>query len=122
MADKIKLLYIDDEPINTELFKINFQDNYRVITAESGREGLEELNKNDDTKFIISDMKMPGMNGLEFINKAREKYPDKKYFILSGYDISDEIEIALKEKVILKYFKKPFNMEQINMAIQECLD
>ena len=120
MADKIKVLYIDDEPINTELFKINFQEYYQVITALSGQEGLEKLHHNDDISVIITDMKMPGMNGMEFIVKAREKYPEKIYFILSGYDMSEEIEIALQKKVIKEYFKKPFNLDQINLAIRNC--
>lgn len=121
MAGKVKILYVDDEPINAELFKINFEDNFSVVTASSGFEGLEVLSTNSDTSIVISDMKMPGMSGIDFISKAREKFPEKKYFILTGYDISAEIKTALDEKMILEYFRKPFDIEHIQKSIQSFL-
>ncbi len=121
MAIKTKILYIDDEEINVELFSINFSWDYEVVTAFSGYEGLVMLDKHKDIKAIISDMKMPGMNGVEFITQAKEKYPDKKYFILTGYDINDEIQKALKENLILQYFRKPFNMDEIVKGLNQAM-
>ena len=62
---------------------------------------------------------MPEMNGLEFITKAREKYKDKNYFILTGFDISNEIQEAIKNNIIVKYFGKPFNKSEIEMSISK---
>lgn len=119
MDKKPKILYIDDEEINLELFKYNFSDKFDVITEYSGLSGLECLKKFPDIKVVISDMKMPNMNGIEFIGKAKEIYNDKKYFILTGFDISEEIHSALKGKLILKYLRKPFNIKEIEKAITE---
>jgi two-component system, response regulator, stage 0 sporulation protein F len=121
MSEKIVILYVDDEPINLLLFQKNFEKKYSVITAESGQNGLEELLKNTAIKIVISDMKMPGMNGVEFIRKAKKEYPSIEFFILTGFEITVEIADALNEKIINKYFRKPFNMYDIETAINEAL-
>lgn len=67
-------------------------------------------------------MKMPGMNGIEFIQKAKKLYSDIHYYILTSYDITPEIENALRTGLIDKYFQKPFNMKGIEFAITEKLN
>ncbi len=116
--DQISLLYVDDEQINRELFLINFRKEYKVYTADSGFEGLNKLKLNSDIAVVISDMKMPGMNGVEFIRKAKLEYQNIVFFILTGFDITDEISNALKEKLINKYFRKPFNIKEIDKSIR----
>lgn len=114
----IKILYVDDEPINLDLFKLTFKGKFEIITAESGCTALAIL-ENEEIPIIISDMKMPGMNGLEFIKKAREKYNDKQYYILSGYEINAQIEEAMNKKLINNYFKKPFNRTLLEKEIKD---
>ncbi|PKP41907.1 MAG: response regulator [Bacteroidetes bacterium HGW-Bacteroidetes-12] len=118
MNDMIKLLYVDDEPINLMLFKTMLRKKYNIITAESGFNGLEELSLNPDIRIVISDMKMPGMNGLEFIKIAKEKYPNVIFCILTGYEITDEIMLALEANLIYQYFQKPFKVVEIENAIK----
>jgi response regulator RpfG family c-di-GMP phosphodiesterase len=120
MAPTTKILYVDDEEANLFLFKINFQSKFSVLTAKSGDEGLALLEANhDEITVVISDMRMPKMNGIEFIRKAREKFSNICYFILTGYDYDDEIDKAIKSKMVLKYFTKPFEMNEIESAIKE---
>ena len=121
MNRKPKILYVDDEFINLQLFKINFDNKYEVFTAENGITGLEVLDNNPDIVVVISDMKMPIMTGLEFIQKAKVKYPNIKYYILTGYDITDEIQEAIDAKLILNYFRKPFDINEIEDAIRTVL-
>ncbi|MFO7828303.1 MAG: response regulator [Bacteroidales bacterium] len=121
MEEKITILYVDDEPLNLKLFEINFRKKFNVITALSGNKGLEILERNEFVQVVISDMKMPGMNGIEFIKKAKSEFPGIKYFILTGFDITEEIADALNERLILKYFRKPFNMKEIEESIFEVL-
>jgi response regulator RpfG family c-di-GMP phosphodiesterase len=118
MDNMIKLLYVDDEPINLMLFKTMLRKKYNIITAESGFNGLEELSLNPDIRIVISDMKMPGMNGLEFIKIAKEKYPNVIFCILTGYEITDEIMLALEANLIYQYFQKPFKVVEIENAIK----
>ncbi|MBN1924226.1 MAG: response regulator [Prolixibacteraceae bacterium] len=119
MNNKINVLYIDDEPTNTELFEIIFSSFFNVVTGMDGFNGLEILEKNPEINVVISDMRMPGMNGLEFIKRAKNKYPDKRYYILSGFIITEEIRKSIEEKIILKYFMKPFDITEIKETIFE---
>ncbi len=116
-----KILYIDDEPTNLMLFKINFEKKFTVLTGISGFEGLKLLEQNKDIQVVISDMKMPVMNGIEFIRKARILYPDIAYFILTGFEITQEIENALREGIISEYFQKPFKINEIYDTIVQKL-
>lgn len=117
MNNRIKVLYVDDEEINLELFQISFEIDFEILTGNDGFKGLEILENTPDIQVIISDMKMPRMNGIEFIKKAQEKYPDKRYYILTGFEITNEIQEALDTCLIHKYFRKPFNYQEIKNSI-----
>jgi len=121
MKNKPTLLYVDDEPINLRLFAINFKNQFNVITSESPYEGLAMLKSHPQIDVVISDMKMPGMNGIEFIRAAKNDFPDLAFFILTGFDITDEIAEAMKEDIIYKYFRKPFNIKEVESSIIEVL-
>ena len=121
MEKRINVLYVDDEQLNLDLFALVFKKKFNVIKAISGIEGLEKLEQHKDITIVISDMKMPEMNGIEFIRKAKTNYKNLKCFILTGYEITDEIADALEEKLINKYFKKPFNSKEIENTINEVI-
>ena len=118
--ESISILNVDDEPINRMLFTSIFKNKYNVFTAESGLAGLEIL-RNGNIDIVISDMKMPGMDGIEFIGKARELYPQILYFILTGFDVTPEIQKSLETGMIIKCFRKPLNMKEIEETIKSCL-
>ncbi len=114
------ILYVDDEDVNLFLFEKTFESFYTVITAKSGDEGLQRLEENQkDIAVVISDMRMPGMNGIEFIEIARGSYPRSSYFILTGYEFNTDLEKALDTGLIDKIFKKPFDSELIKAAIDK---
>lgn len=122
MADlKKTVLYVDDEPNNLLLFKAAFRKKFEVITSESAKDGLKNLDVFPEIELVISDMKMPDMSGVSFVEEARNRNHRKFFFILSGFDFNEEIEAALKEKLIDRSFKKPFSLEEIQKAIDECL-
>jgi two-component system, response regulator, stage 0 sporulation protein F len=124
MEDKnqLSVLYVDDEQINLDLFRFNFRSRYIVHTAFSGNEGLAVLKSYPSISVVISDMKMPGMNGIEFIRKAKIHHKNIVFFILTGFDITPEISDAINEKLINKYFRKPFNMKEIEASIREAFE
>ena len=121
MNEKPKILYVDDEIVNLQLFKLVFSNKYEVFTAENGLKGLELLDNNHNVSIVISDMKMPIMNGIEFIQKSKAKYQKISYFILTGYEITNEIQEALNLGLIVKYFRKPFNKSEIDSEIELAL-
>lgn len=118
---KRTVLYVDDEPNNLLLFKAAFRKNYKVITANSGKEGLEKLAEDATIELVISDMKMPDMSGIAFVKEAKNRDYEKYFFILSGFDFNEEIEKALEENIINRSFKKPFSLEEIQLAMDSFL-
>ena len=119
---KVTILYVDDEEANLFVFKKMFELKYNVLTAHSGKEGLEQLQDHSaDIIVVISDMRMPLMNGVEFIRKAKSSFTNIAYFILTGFDFNDEIEEALNSHLIQKFFTKPFEMAEIEGAISDAI-
>lgn len=116
-----QVLYVDDERLNLMLFEAHLDKRYKVLTADSGEDGLAILKENSGIRVVVSDMKMPQMNGIEFIKLALEIAPDTSFYILTGFEITKEIQQALDEGLIRKYFKKPFNIKEISAEIDKGL-
>lgn len=115
---KIKLLYVDDEEINLFLFEEMMGDKYDIVLAPNGPEGIQKIKENPDIEVIVSDLKMPIMNGLEMIYEAKKINSDLFCFILSGFEMIDEIREAMALKIIIKYFMKPADWDRIDITIK----
>ncbi|MBO6570933.1 response regulator [bacterium] len=122
MSNLKKVLYVDDEAMNLFLFENLLAENFEIVTARSPEKGLEILSEDDSFDLIISDMKMPGMNGLEFIRKAQEFYKACPFNILSGYHKIPEIEEALESGLICSYLQKPFEVGEITASINKDIE
>jgi response regulator RpfG family c-di-GMP phosphodiesterase len=119
--NKMTILYVDDEAINLFLFTTTFKNKYNVITATSGSEALQKLETNaNDINVVISDMRMPEMNGIEFIEEAKKGFKEKSFFILTAYSYEENVEKALKDELIKSIFTKPFNVAEIVKAVDNC--
>ncbi|MFY0686533.1 MAG: response regulator [Cyclobacteriaceae bacterium] len=120
---QVTILYVDDEEMNLFIFKKAFEKYYHVITATSGHEGLEKLKEyHNDIIVVISDMRMPQMNGVEFITKAREEFSNIVYFILTGFSYDEHIYQALNDNLIHEFFTKPFDTNKIRNAIDNAIE
>lgn len=119
---KPTILYVDDEIINLELFKINFEGNYEVIAADSGAKALSILKKNKDIPVIVSDLKMPGMNGMELIAEIKNKYPGKVCIMLTAFADTDVMMRAINEELIFRYMLKPWNRDELIKTIDLAID
>lgn len=118
MADaKIKILYVDDEMHNLISFKATFRIKYDVLTAISGDEAKKLLETNE-VHVIITDQRMPGMTGTEFLESILDKHKDTMRILLTGYaDINAVIDAVNKGK-IFHYLSKPWNEEELDATIQ----
>jgi response regulator RpfG family c-di-GMP phosphodiesterase len=119
---KRSVLYVDDERINLELFRINFEDDYDVITAESGDEALKLLNSTKDIVVIVSDLKMPGMNGLELISTIKSQTPGKICIMLTAYAETDVMMKAINEELIFRYLLKPWKRNELLQVINSAFE
>jgi two-component system, response regulator, stage 0 sporulation protein F len=93
-----------------------------VLLAESGSKGLELIEKEEDIKFVVSDMKMPVMNGMEFIRKLKQIKSELPCVILSGYQKDNEIVQAIMDRVLVDYVMKPFDNIQLQFLIHKTLN
>ncbi|MCH8618680.1 EAL domain-containing protein [Undibacterium sp. TS12] len=113
------LLLVDDEPnILNALKRLLRKDDYRILIANSGQEGLEILERNQ-VDVIISDQRMPLMTGVEFLRNAKKSYPETVRIILSGYTELQYITDAINEGAIYKFLTKPWDDELIRANIRE---
>jgi response regulator RpfG family c-di-GMP phosphodiesterase len=112
-AGRFKVLYIDDDPLQLQLFQLRYSNIFKVKVAEFAQNGLEILKNNKSIDVVISDFDMPFMNGLEFIEKARKIKNDIPFFILSCSLKTDEIREALKNKLINNFLRKPLSRDEI---------
>lgn len=116
---KPKILYVDDESINLRLFKVSFKNDYTIQTSSSGEEALEILNKNKHFDIIISDQRMSGLTGTEFMIKAKKKSPNCKFILLTGYTDIEALEKAINEIGIWQYVKKPWEPSNLKFIINK---
>jgi response regulator RpfG family c-di-GMP phosphodiesterase len=116
-----RILYVDDEAINLELLQLTFMNEFEVITAESAEEGLRLLAQNPDIHVIISDLKMPVMNGLDFIKEIKQQYQDKVCMLLTGFLESDVLLEGFNKELIFRYIMKPWKRDELELAIREAL-
>ena len=118
MTDKKKVLFIDDEPINLQLFAMNFSRKYHVLTALSGAQAIDILAQEPEVVAAVCDMKMPVMDGMEFVVLAKERFPLVKYIMLTGSGLTSEISQAIEDGRIYKYFCKPFGTTEIGACLE----
>lgn len=115
------LLFVDDEHnILTALRRLFHREGYQILLANSGKEGLELLAKNE-VSLIISDQRMPEMIGAEFLARSQEISPHSMRIMLTGYsDIEAAIQ-AINEGGIYRYITKPWDDEDIKLVVREAL-
>ena len=120
-ADKITILYVDDEENNLFSFKAVFRIKYNVLTALSGDEALEILSKRE-VNVIITDQRMPEMTGVEFLEKVLEKFPDPIRVLLTGYEDMGAVVDAVNKGKIFHYLAKPWNEEELDLTINKAYE
>ncbi|MFN6963444.1 MAG: response regulator [Pyrinomonadaceae bacterium] len=118
---KHKLLLVDDEPANLRALERLFRDDHSVTTATSGLEAIALLQKHDFA-VILSDQRMPGMTGIEFLMKAAELRPQTVRMILTGYTDAATLVEAINSGVVYKYVTKPWVNEDLKFTISRALE
>ena len=116
------LLIVDDEPgILSSLRRLLRPAGYKIHTAESGSIGLQVLEQ-EPVDLVISDMRMPEMNGAQFLEQVRLRWPGTTRILLTGYaDVSSTIE-AINRGEIYRYIAKPWDDNDLTLIVQQALE
>ena len=119
MEEKLKLLVVDDEPDNLDLLYRTFRRDFKVFRAASGSEALEILDKNGEMAIIISDQRMPKMNGTELLSRTVERFPDTIRMVLTGYTDVEDLVSAINSGKVFKYITKPWNPKKLKEVVAQ---
>ncbi|MBI2646538.1 MAG: response regulator [Deltaproteobacteria bacterium] len=115
------ILLIDDEIENLKALERTLMTVATVYTADSGKAGLEIVEKNS-ISLVICDQRMPEMTGIEFFKTLQKTHPHILRMILTGYtDVEDLIE-AINEGGLYRYITKPWNNHELKLIVQRALE
>ncbi len=121
-----KILVVDDEPQVERLLRQRFrqqikQGDYHFVFTTSGKEALDLLEKEADFDIVLSDINMPQMDGLTFIGKLRESFPQTKAVMVSAYGDMNNIRAAMNLGAF-DFVTKPINFEDLDATIKKTLE
>lgn len=120
MSQRPSILVVDDELLIRDLLYDFFKDHgWDISIAENGEKALEVLRARS-IDLVLSDVKMPEMDGLDLSRKLRESYPTIPVVLMTGYPSVDSVIDALRNKVV-DYIVKPFNINQLYKAVESHL-
>ena len=118
MSDQIHILCVDDEPKVLEGLVLNLRRHFRMSTAVNGLAGLAIVEGNDPPAVVVSDMRMPEMDGAVFLSRVREKSPDSVRLLLTGQADIESAIAAVNHGQIFRFLTKPCNTPTLLAAIQ----
>jgi DNA-binding NtrC family response regulator len=117
-----KILIVDDEEnILNSLKRLFRKEPYEILTAMNGEEGLKILDDHQ-VNLIISDLKMPEMNGIEFLKKVKERDSLPLRIMLTGHADLKSVLDAVDQGEVYRFLLKPWDDEELKMTIRQALD
>ncbi|MBN2292116.1 MAG: response regulator [Pirellulales bacterium] len=113
-----RILIVDDDPNILQGFKRQLRKRFQIITAIGGKEGLEVLAKDGPFAVVVSDMQMPEMNGIQFLNKVRQRAPHSVRMMLTGNADQKTAMDAVNDGHIFRFLTKPCSHEVFSKALE----
>ena len=119
--NKYKILIVDDEPDNLALLYRTLRNKYEIEKSTSPVAALDIL-KNGKFDLILSDHKMPEMDGVEFLKRCYEISPDTMRLMVTAYTDAGILIDAINSAKIYRYIKKPYNPDELMLVVQNALE
>lgn len=115
------ILVVDDEkPILDTISRAFRKERIQVLTALNAEQGINLIEESRaKPKVVISDHKMPGMSGVEFLSWLKEHYPEMVRILLTGYADMDSAKLAINQGGVFKYLEKPWEESELKRVIRE---
>lgn len=116
----VRVLFVDDEEnIIRSLRRLFMDENFEALTALGGERGLEIVNNTKNIGLIVSDQRMPGITGVEFLEKARKIAPDAFRIVLTGYADVQAAMGAINRGGVFRYITKPWDDDELIRVVKE---
>jgi DNA-binding NtrC family response regulator len=117
-----RILLVDDEPhIISSLKRVLLEESYEILSASNAEEGLKLL-EGTRVKVVISDERMPGMDGAEFLSIVRNSHPETVRIMLTGYASLEAAMKAVNGGEIYRFFMKPWDDLELILAIRTAVE
>ncbi len=122
MNTAFTILLVDDETnILKALHRLLRPEGYRILTAESGADALAILAR-ESVDLVVSDMRMPEMDGAVFLAKVRQTWPDTVRLLLTGHADMAQTVSAINQGEIYRFIAKPWNDQELIIIVRQALD
>jgi signal transduction histidine kinase len=115
------VLYVDDEPENLRIFELAFRREFSIVTATSGDEGLDIINS-QPVALVLSDHRMPGMTGVEFLTRANEIDPKTVRLLVTAYGDAETLGNAINSGKIYRFVPKPWQPEEMRVTVRRGIE
>ncbi len=115
------VLYVDDEPENLRVFELTFGREFSILTAASAEEGMEVLNANP-VAVVLSDQRMPGVTGVQFLSRVRELDPDTIRILVTAYGDVETLGDAINDGSVYRYLAKPWEPEDMRLTLRRAIE
>lgn len=115
------VLFVDDEEPNLVVFEAVCGDDLPVLTASSAADGLE-LMKQHEVGVVLTDQRMPGMTGIELLEKVEQEYPEAIRLLITAYSDLQAAEDAINRGHVRRYMRKPWEPEVLRAELRDALD
>ncbi|MBD2292283.1 SpoIIE family protein phosphatase [Anabaena sphaerica FACHB-251] len=122
VVEKLKLMVVDDEPDNLDLLYRTFWRDFKVYKANNAHHALAILDQVGEMAVIISDQRMPDMNGTELFSRTVENFPDTIRILLTGFTDVEDLVDAINSGQVFKYITKPWKPEQLKALVEQGRD
>jgi len=123
MDEPIRILCVDDEKgVLRSIERVFLDEEYEILKATSGKEGLKILEEVSPIQIVMSDYRMPEMNGVDFLHEVCKRWPDSVRIVLSGYADTVAVVDAVNEGQIYKFLAKPWNDDELKFTVANALE
>jgi len=122
VTDLPRILVVDDEEAILETMTFTFQDEYEVITSTDAREALELLDEKAPIAAVLTDQRMPGMSGVDFVSEVWKRHPATVRMILTGFSDVDATIQAINDGHVYAYITKPWEPDQLKQIMKQAVD
>jgi len=113
----LSVLVVDDELRSLETLRRTLEDHFTIFTAVSAEEGMAAM-ESEYIQIVLSDQRMPGTSGVEFLRSVRSRWPNTVRLILSGHTDAQDIIAGINEAGIWQYLLKPWHPDQLLLTLQ----
>jgi two-component system, probable response regulator PhcQ len=120
---KCAILYVDDEEKSLKYFTRAFGDKFKILSAANASDGYRLLEQHrDEIALLITDQRMPGEKGVEFLQRARQLHPTAIRILTTAYSDFDVIIDAVNSAAISKCVTKPWDISELEMILKEACE